>query len=71
MFKRYVRNWKLRRDDSRDNEIKRHLCNYWFSFRRKDILVDMILRSDFTNNDLVELSNLLGQVAHDRERYDY
>jgi hypothetical protein len=28
----------------------------------------VLLETDFTSEELVELSNLLGQVAHDRER---
>jgi hypothetical protein len=68
MFKKTIRKWKLRRDDTRDNEIKLHLRAYWFKFRRHDILVNMMLQADFTTDELVQLSNLLGQVAHDRER---
>jgi hypothetical protein len=68
MFKNAIRKWKLRRDDARDNEIKRHLRAYWFKFRRHDVLVEVMLQTDFSNDELVELSNLFGQVAHDRER---
>ncbi len=68
MFKQKIRDWKLRRDDNRDNAIKQHLRDYWFKFRRHDLLINVMLESDFSNEELVELSNLLGQVAHDRER---
>lgn len=68
MFKRAFRKWQLSQDDKRDNEIKRHLRAYWFKFRRHDVLVHILLETDFSNDDLVQLSNMLGQVAHDRER---
>jgi hypothetical protein len=68
MFNKLIKKWKLRRDDKRDNEIKQHLRAYWFKFRRHDLLVNVMLETDFSTDDLVELSNLFGQVAHDRER---
>ena len=68
MFRKLIRKWKLNLDDKRDQEIKRHLRNYWFKFRRHDILVSIMLETDFSNDELIELSNLFGQVAHDRER---
>jgi hypothetical protein len=68
MFKNAIRKWKLSRDDKRDLEIMRNLRNYWFKFRRHDILIEVLLETDFSNDDLVQLSNMLGQVAHDRER---
>jgi len=67
-FKEKIRKWKLSRDDNRDNEIYKHLRNYWFAFRRKDIVVTLILETDFTNEELYEISNLAGQLAHQRER---
>jgi hypothetical protein len=68
MFKNTIKKWKLHRDDARDNEIKRHLRAYWFKFRRHDVLVNIMLETDFSPEELVELSNLFGQVAHDRAR---
>jgi hypothetical protein len=68
MFNKTIRNWKLNRDNMRDSEIKRHLRAYWFKFRRHDLLVNVMLETDFSTEELVELSNLFGQVAHDRER---
>jgi|TARA_R110000851_G_scaffold11614_2_gene40664 hypothetical protein len=68
MFKESIRKWKLHRDDMRDGEIKRHLRAYWFKFRRHDQLVNLLLETDFSNDDLEQLSNMLGQLAHDRER---
>jgi hypothetical protein len=68
MFRETIRKWRHGQDDKRDSEIKRHLRAYWFKFRRHDVLVNIMLETDFSNEELVELSNLFGQVAHDRER---
>ena len=68
MIRRLFKKWKLHQDTKRDRAIEHHLRNYWFKFRRHDILVNVMLETDFSNEELVELSNLFGQVAHDRER---
>ena len=60
--------WKLQQDDKRDNEIFRNLRNYWFSFRRKDVVVNIIIEMDFTIEELYQISNITGQLAHQRER---
>jgi len=70
MIKKIIMKWKLQQDDKRDNEIFRHLRNYWFSFRRKDVVVNIILQMDFTNEELYQISNIAGQLAHQRERRD-
>lgn len=68
LFKEKIRKWKHFQDDKRDNEIYKHLRNYWFASRRKDMVVKLILETDFTNEELYEISNLAGQLAHQRER---
>jgi len=68
MFKRWVLNWKQKQDTKRDQEIYRLLHKYYFSNRRKDFLVKVMLDVDFTIEDYEELSNLFGQHAHDKGR---
>jgi hypothetical protein len=68
MFSKKIKAWKEGQDDNRDNQVFKMLKSYWSKRRRHDIIVEILLETDFTNDELVELSNMLGQVAHDRER---
>jgi hypothetical protein len=68
MFAKKIAQFKESQDDKRDMVILKTLKSYWFKRRRHDIIVKVLLETDFTSEELVELSNLLGQVAHDRER---
>ena len=68
MFKQKINKWKHSRDTGRDNEIFRHLRAYWYAHRRKDLAVRLILETDFTVEELYEISNLAGQLAHQRGR---
>jgi len=68
MFTKKIAQFKESQDDKRDTVILKTLKSYWFKRRRHDIIVKVLLETDFTSEELVELSNLLGQVAHDRER---
>jgi len=68
MFSRMLGKWKYNRDIVHQDNIIRILRNFWCPIRRKDLIVGLVLSTDFTNEELEELSNLCGREAHDRGR---
>jgi hypothetical protein len=67
-FTTKIQKWKDRKDHEYAATIYRMLGKFWSSNRRKDFIVEMLLTVDFTNEDLIELGNLLGHTAHMRSR---
>lgn len=63
-----IEGWKEDQDFKKAALIYRTLKSFWSSNRRKDLIVEILLTNNFSNDDLVDLGNLLGYTSHMRER---
>jgi len=60
--------WKKSRDDSKSDRILQLLYGFWSPMRRKDLIFKIIMETDYSNEELVELGDHIGYTAHMRER---
>lgn len=60
---------KTRKDKERAHRIIT-LLREMENIRRKDFVLDTVLHMNYTVEELVEFSNLLGRVAHERNRHE-
>lgn len=63
-----IKKWKHNRDIAKSRRIRELLMSFWCGIRRKDLVTELVLQMDFSNEELVDLGDLLGYTAHMRER---
>lgn len=63
-----IANYKYRKDIERGVKIIDLLRKYHSNELRKDFVFETVLKMDFTTEELDQLANEFGQLAHDRAR---
>lgn len=63
-----IERWKYNRDVEKQNRVINILKRFWYPSMRKDFILALVLEGDFTSDELVQVSNLVGQEAHKRQR---
>jgi len=65
---KWLERWKVKQDRKKAGQIIYLLERFWSPIRRKDFVTATFVEIDFSVEELEELSNLLGQIAHERAR---
>jgi hypothetical protein len=60
--------WKANCDEAKGRKVQFLLRSMWDENSRKDVLLVMQMRTDYSVAELEELSNIFGREAHDKAR---
>lgn len=69
-MKNLIEKWRISKDRNTGNLIIQKLRQFKSKQRRKEFVAELIFNMDYTNEELITLSNEIGRLSHERSRLE-